>query len=355
MEAVMERWGAFSVIDHKDEIKIATELLLYDKIAVPTPTDQDGKDWERWVRKGWDPEKLMQIIKRLRPNCLVREVKWDLSREQSWRSKFEEAKADIEKVNVKLQSGIDERVAHVRKHMSGLSKIELDQAIRDAGYGETRDEIVRNLRSKLGEEPVAIWNGPVEFYAAYQSKADFEQLHPDEDAVQKGVERVNFLIQHRLAVPDEPPEILLDRVMRLVTNKQFKDRRRQFYDYQVGLLEHGQRPELIVKEIDQLVADFNAQALADSKSCRWETVFTVGAIAGAAATAWAGFQHPGSPLVDYTLAAGAASTVGPVVWSKLQTRGDVYARQRIAAGGAMFHQMERDSGFQFRTTRRQTE
>ena len=40
----MERWGAFSVVDHKDPIRLAIEPLLYDKIAVPTPVDDHGSE-----------------------------------------------------------------------------------------------------------------------------------------------------------------------------------------------------------------------------------------------------------------------------------------------------------------------
>jgi hypothetical protein len=113
-----------------------------------------------------------------------------------------------EKVNAELQSGIHKRVADTKRNMAGRSREEIEQAIAAAAYAETRAEIIRNLRGQLAEGRVDIWNGPVEFYAAYQSRTDFEQLHPNEDAVQQGVERVNFLIQHRLAVPDEPSQKL---------------------------------------------------------------------------------------------------------------------------------------------------
>jgi hypothetical protein len=143
MEAVMERWGAFSVIDHKNEIKLATELLLYDKIAVPTPTDRDGKDWKRWEQEGWEPEKLMNIIDRLKPARLVQEVEWDANREQSWRKKFEEAKAAIEKVNAVIQSEIDMHVADAQRDFAGRSKEELDQAIQRAAFSVTKTEIIK--------------------------------------------------------------------------------------------------------------------------------------------------------------------------------------------------------------------
>jgi hypothetical protein len=105
----MERWGAFSVVDHKDPIRLAIELLLYDRIAVPTPADDHGNDWARWQRNKWQPQALMNVVDRLRPHGLVEEVKWDLDREKAWRAKFEKAKSQIDAVNVEIRRGIQGR------------------------------------------------------------------------------------------------------------------------------------------------------------------------------------------------------------------------------------------------------
>jgi hypothetical protein len=152
-------WGAFSVIDHKNEIRLATELLLYDKIAVPTPTDRHGPDWNRWEDEGWQPEKLMNIVDRLKPARLVQEVEWNANREQSWRKKFEDAKAAIERVNADIQHQIDMRVADIKRHPAGRSKEELDQAIRDAAFAGTRSELIAHLRGQYDDKRVDIWNG----------------------------------------------------------------------------------------------------------------------------------------------------------------------------------------------------
>jgi hypothetical protein len=80
----MERWGVFSVIDHRDPIRLATEVLLYDKLAVPTPEDREGPDWKRWQDEKWDPEGLERVLAVLRPRNLVQETKWDATRQDEW-------------------------------------------------------------------------------------------------------------------------------------------------------------------------------------------------------------------------------------------------------------------------------
>ena len=342
----MERWGAFSVVDHKDPIRLAIELLLYDKIVVPTPSDHHGPDWARWERNNWEPEALIKIVGKLKPLALVEEVKWDPDREKAWRVKFEKAKSRIEAVNSEIRRGMEERIDDVKRNMGDRTQGEMEQAIQAAGYAETRNEVIEHLRGQM-QGTVAIWNGPVEFYSAYQSRTDFEQLNPEEDAIKQGMERVNFLIQHRLAIPNEPPPVLLDRATKLALDQTFRERRRRLYDYQINLLREKYKPEQILKDLDKLVTEYNASVLADNVNCRWETVFTVMAVAGAALTAWAGF-HPAAAAAGYVNLAGAAAAAAPVVWTKLQPRRAVDEKPRIAAGEAMFHQMEGSTGFQFR-------
>src|SRR5262245_16558643 len=252
----MERWGVFSVIDHKDDIRLAIELLLYDKIAVPTPMDDHGPDWQRWERNGWDPAKLMKRVAQLKKNALVVEAEWDLDRQKNWQKAFSETKAEIDKVSDELKRDLEAKAAvarvEVERTMADRTEADRARAIEAAAYAETRNEVIKHLK---GTTP--IWYGPIEFYAAYQSRADFEAMHPADDAVKQGVERVNFLIRHQLAVPDEAPEKLLAWTIETATSEKFKKRRRLFYDWQRNLVERRYDPARIVVELDSLVRDFN--------------------------------------------------------------------------------------------------
>jgi len=189
------------------------ETVLTDKDGAAVRITDFAPRFEQFGRT-FRPPQLMRIIERLKPKGLVHEVAWDLSRENSWRIKFEEAKTNIENTNA-----------------------EINESMANLGYAVTRSEVITHLKGRAD-----FWRGPVEFYAAYQSKADFEQLHPAEDALKDGVERVNFLVQHRLAVPDDRPDRMLDRVIGLVTNEKFRDRRREFYDFQIDLFGTTKNP-----------------------------------------------------------------------------------------------------------------
>jgi hypothetical protein len=112
-------------------------------------------------------------------------------------------------------------------------------------------------------------------------------------------------------------------------------------------VERGHDPETVLVELNQQVNDFNAQVLANDQKCRWETVVTVLAVAGGAVAAWAGFDPA---IARYGAVLGGLNNMGIAVLRKsMLPRAEPDAPQRIAAGGAMFHQMDADTGFEFRT------
>src|SRR5256885_16298045 len=74
----IERWGAFSVVDHKDAKKLAAEVVLYDRLLMPKPADQD---LERW--KTWDADGMTARIKQL--DKIAIGVKLDLDWRKEWK------------------------------------------------------------------------------------------------------------------------------------------------------------------------------------------------------------------------------------------------------------------------------
>jgi hypothetical protein len=47
---VSERWGTFSVIDHKNAASLVPEVLLYDPLVIPVPSDDNEN--QRWKELG---------------------------------------------------------------------------------------------------------------------------------------------------------------------------------------------------------------------------------------------------------------------------------------------------------------
>jgi hypothetical protein len=58
-----ERWGVYSVRAHMDLVALAREVLLYDRIVLPTP--EDVAEADRWDRRGWDTHQLGYVADNL--------------------------------------------------------------------------------------------------------------------------------------------------------------------------------------------------------------------------------------------------------------------------------------------------
>src|SRR5262249_22500109 len=81
-----ERWGTFSVIDHKDASAFIPEVLLYDRLVIPTPCNDE--DRERWTMKGWQPDLLDQRLETLGP--LAVRAAWDEVQQKNFQKRMEQ-------------------------------------------------------------------------------------------------------------------------------------------------------------------------------------------------------------------------------------------------------------------------
>jgi hypothetical protein len=81
-------WGTFSVRDHCAPGAFVAEVLLYDRLVIPVPPDDQER--ERWRQEGWQPERLFQLAGILGDRAYL--VKWDGDRQASWRNRYEAGK-----------------------------------------------------------------------------------------------------------------------------------------------------------------------------------------------------------------------------------------------------------------------
>jgi hypothetical protein len=82
-----QTWAVYSVRDHLPPYAFVTDVLLYDCVRVPVPSDDDR---DRWVREGWKPERQARLLEVLgnRAQPLV----WDAEMREHWRSNYRAAK-----------------------------------------------------------------------------------------------------------------------------------------------------------------------------------------------------------------------------------------------------------------------
>lgn len=83
------RWGTFSVIDHLDPAALIDDVLLFDKLVLPTPSAEEGEE-EDWIDQGWRPDELAKRIVQL--GDLVYTMPWTKDLRREWRKRWERLK-----------------------------------------------------------------------------------------------------------------------------------------------------------------------------------------------------------------------------------------------------------------------
>ena len=93
-----ERWGTFSVIDHKNPATLVPEVLLYDRLVLPVPPNEDER--KRWTDRGWAPDVLDRRLEQLGPLAVT--ASWSHAERQraieAWEQHMKTVRSDAEQI-----------------------------------------------------------------------------------------------------------------------------------------------------------------------------------------------------------------------------------------------------------------
>lgn len=305
-----ERWGAYSVIDHRDALKIARDLILFDRLLLPTPMDRDMEDWRK---RGWDPEGLLARIDSLGDRAI--RARWTPERRADWAETFAALREDEREVN-------------------------------GAAYGATRRVLIEQAREfRPAGVPL------VEAFEGFQSEAAFVSHSSAANAARAPAAReaaVLLVIAQRLAVPvDEKAEEALKRALDMSNDARFAANRAEFYDWQRALVARGHRPRDIAEAARGLAEaaeraargrgrDFGVMTAATALSLGAETVSQFADLGDHTELFGLGvFAYGAFMTVKDWLAARRAAGAAPDP-----------AADPEAAVGAMFHETKRRLGWE---------
>jgi hypothetical protein len=240
-----ERWGALSVRDHRDLEGMVTNVLLYDRLVVPEPAD--AAERERWTKQLWDPELLGKTLDQL--GDLAIRKPWDERRQAAYRNALESARA----VSVDADNIVRETVDPVSYRMTRM--VLAQEAVVDLPAGVTRVDVV------------------AAFNSAKSAGAEFSinKTNAPAGAV---------LLRHEVAVPAVAanPDAL-QQAIGLSRDREFQDKRRDFYDWQTRLLEGNVDSNVIGAELRELVEGYNRAVEKAVRKVNRKFVFVIGSIA----------------------------------------------------------------------------
>jgi hypothetical protein len=290
-------WGCYSVADHLEQRAFVADLLLYDRLVVPTPSPDDLDRWE----KRWDPHRQARLLDILGP--FAERMVWSPDLREQFAREWSPANLALD---------IDVENSDAAAHNA-------EAEVPASPYGATRMIISRELGKKVFEErgdvrAVAVYAKPDHFDREWEMSRTLPfvrritRVRPGElrevaspECLER--QRIAKVVVTRLVVPDDgdSDEEVLARTVDLVSRADVSARRAQFHQFLASLQADNLSDETIVGEVEDLLDALNESVRRHAKARRARAAVQVLTTAQGAAALWV-------PPVG--LAAGPTAAVG---------------------------------------------
>jgi hypothetical protein len=250
-----ELWGTFAVDDHLRRRAFVAEVILFDRLVLPQPPENESDEYTRWKELGWRSDRLNAAVNTLED--LAVPVPWDSQLRSNWKSEYTS-------LSVEQRAAFRMNVAQgAQRDFHFVKTIPRDQPSKwvtrevlvDALNPEKDEALYRRIRAIADIDPTA----DIEAVVGYGSFARFREeapvdLTPSRVAPEKDPA---FLFRWDFVVPEDSDlsdDELLKRAIKLSRNDEFRDSRRQFHDWRRRLIAKRVTIETARSEMDRCLA-----------------------------------------------------------------------------------------------------
>jgi hypothetical protein len=300
-------WGTFSVVDHLRRQPFVADVLLYDQLVVPVPSDEE--EAARWGARHRQPDLQKDLIGVLGAHVVP--VPWSLQLHDAWAARYDEKVID-KPDNAGVVEDLAQAVAFDANNViaargsSPSAQYARAENPDDPGLMITRMVLVDHINEKrdrvlLARIPMA---SEVEAVTAYGSYRDFRERRGELVTNPGESENPVFAFNWPFLVPSDtkrPPRDLLKQAVELAETDEVALWREAVQRWRRDTLLRGLTDEQATKELEGLIADYAkaARKLRIVTRTRWAVALT-GAVAGIAAAA----VFPPAGVVAATAALG---------------------------------------------------
>jgi hypothetical protein len=349
-----ELWGTFSVGDHLRRRAFVSDVLLYDRLVIPTPPESDVDEQDRWQKMGWRPARQRRLLGLLGRNRGIR-VPWTEFHRQSWETRYREAREA-------QPGGVDPAVVRAEMAQAAADDVKRTlEARRDfdwEGYGNRggRPEEIDELAHFTTRALLVDWSSmqndsllfmglppvQVDAVAAYGSYQAFTRDHHVGlvDAGSMPPDNLLNVFGWEFLVPSDPElsdEDLLKKALEIASLEETKSHRRAFHKWRRDVIVSGASPQEASEEMEEIIQDYRS-------AVRRSRIPTVAKHAFAVVSAAADIAALAFPPLA---AGGIFATLGSYVVESVE--GEVPENLKVAA---MFHDARKRFGWYRRTQRR---
>ena len=321
----IELWGTFSVRDHLVPRAFIADVLLYDRLVVPTlPEDQPVEEWP----ERWDLQRQRTMLGDL--GDLAVAVPWNRERREKWQKRFDDEKPGTRlDARAQINTTIEQDVASAR-----------NPANRDLSYRVTRDllqDYVNNtaddkLFKKLQVTRRVRPGSTLQAVSAYPDFAAFandtgvtDVGSPKEPLAPSSVFGWRFFVPEASESGLDADRRLLEKAMKLANKTEFLELREYFYGWWSDFAESGMTSAEGREDLEKRIAEYQKII----KGERWKDAARYAIKIGDALTGGVGLLSEG-------VAAGAEVFLGgaDLVADARIRRANIPPRIKVAG---MFH------------------
>jgi len=255
-----QRWGIYAVDDHLDAERLIPELLLYDRLVLPYPTDGDRA---RWKQNHWDPDALDRRIELLGPS-LVETVPWDKEIRGDWALAHDKLKQDAKNMAPEVRK----RLGHIATPMALRARMEPVKGVEAVTSFPSLSHMRTAWSLELSRVAGVNNGGPAGSREGARSSS-------------ASVTHAAMLAYEILApVEVRDPEGALKEIVALAKDEGFQRKRRRFYGWQSSIM-RGEQADLrgALEQLADMLRDYNADVKRATAKVDKKLAFVVGGVA----------------------------------------------------------------------------
>jgi hypothetical protein len=303
----VELWGTFAVDDHLRRRAFAPEIIIFDRLVIPTPPAWTPDALREWPAT-WQPQRLNVLLEALGDYAIP--MPWDQAKRERWSNAYSTFREERLKARQSDAVAVYWDVANIRQGSPQDMPLKyLTRAVLSSIVEEADSELVGKIRGlPLSRE--------IESVVAYGSLRSFEEdAFPSSTGsadVKTGTDGNDaLLLSWDFFVPEDPDlsdvEVLTRIINKLENDREFAEHRTAFNDLRRRLVKGGVEPLSARAEIQERLTAYNGILRSISRLQTARTVLTYAAIA--------------APLADFLVpglgtAGGVALGLASGTWSK---------------------------------------
>jgi hypothetical protein len=251
-----ELWGTFAVDDHLRKRAYVADVVLFDRLVIPTPPAGDKQQWQDWADENWQPERLKRTLGEL--GELAVPIPWTQNLRARWSDAYDSmmlAPPD-ERLRVGQDAALDV------KNIKGAPEDQPSRYVTRKVLAEQLNDPADEALYRAVKANSLSLAADIETVVGYGSFEKFQRELPltvsqkrqrakTDDAMAFGWD---FFVPEDSNLDDAE---LLKRAVSLSRKDEFRASRREFHQWRRKLLSKKIGPEAARDEMNRCLAAYN--------------------------------------------------------------------------------------------------